>query len=272
MAMGPALIRFFNEKSGFVATGDGQLFRTSDGGANWKSLSLPQTQFAYVGFRDQWRGWLIAPVNRDAGQPVHLYATEDAADSWRKLPEPPLDSGIFAVRRSAEAWMASRGPQFPRVYRSVDDGLTWEPRDIPVEKVTTATGPWSTSVILLPGNGVIAAVHCQCGGSNVFTFTSFDGGATWRVLPAPPGRGLNVVAYSDDVNWWTIYGPLYRSSDAGQTWARASDNLLPNWQFQPRAVDAKHAWAQIGVDDGLGLATSADAGLHWTRVTVPLST
>jgi photosystem II stability/assembly factor-like uncharacterized protein len=268
----PLLVRFFDDRHGFVASGDGLLLRTSDGGVNWRSLSLPELLNAYVIFRNAKAGWLMAPMGRPGGQPVHLYATDDAGDSWQKLPDPPPDSGVFALRRNSEAWIASRGPQFPRVYRSIDGGIRWEAHDLPVEKVTTATGPWNTSVVLLPGDGVIASVFCQCPGPSDFNFTSFDAGATWRVVPPPPGRGLRSMAYSDDVNWWTIYGPLYRSSDAGQTWTRGSDNLLPDWGFQPRAIDAKHAWAQITVMGGYGLATTADAGLHWTRVTLPPST
>jgi photosystem II stability/assembly factor-like uncharacterized protein len=265
----PILIRFFDEKHGFVAAGDGRLLRTSDGGASWRSLSLPESQDSYVGFRNERSGWQIAPLGRGSGQPVHLYATDDAGDSWQKLPDPPAGASLFAFRGNSEVWLTGTSTALPRVYRSIDGGQSWQSRDIPVDKVTTAGGPWNTWVALLPGDGVIASMFCRCPDPNEFNFTSFDGGATWRVLPPSPGRGPRFIAYSDDVNWWTIYGALYRSSDAGQTWTRGSDNLLPNWEFQPRAIDAKHAWAQIGVDAGYGLATSADAGLHWTRVTLP---
>jgi len=264
------VVRFFDAKRGFVAAGDGQLYRTADGGATWKILALPETTNSYLGFSDARRGWLMTPMSRPAGQPVHLYATEDAGESWKKLPDPPVESALFAFRRTSEAWVASRESQSPRVYRSVDGGLSWQPRDIPVEKAISGTGPWTTFVVLLPGDGLVASASCYCPVVAEGNFTSFDGGATWQVLPQAPGRGQRFVAYADDVNWWTIYGTIYRSSDAGQTWARASDNLVAlNWQFQPRAVDAKHAWAQIGVDAGYGLATTADAGLHWARVKVP---
>jgi photosystem II stability/assembly factor-like uncharacterized protein len=104
-----------------------------------------------------------------------------------------------------------------------------------------------------------------------FTFTSFDGGATWRRASPPPfPRGVpRRVAYQDDFNWWYIdVMTLYRSSDAGQTWTRAAENL-PDWEIEPRAVDKKHAWAQLVSFGGYGLATTVDAGAHWTRVTVP---
>jgi photosystem II stability/assembly factor-like uncharacterized protein len=269
------LIRFFSEKRGFVAAGDGLLRRTSDGGASWTTMSLPEARYSYAGFRDERRGWLIAPIaNVLPGTRSRLYATDDAGDSWQQLPDPPAGAYMFAFRRTSEAWLASIGA--PRVYRSIDGGLTWQPRDIPVDKVTTAAGPWNVQVILLPENGVIALVYCQCNAPG-FSFTSFDDGATWRMIPPDPGRGPRFAAYADDVNWWSIDGTtLYRSSDAGQTWTKASESL-PNWMFQPRALDKMHAWAQIGVVEnlgsmGYGLATTADAGLHWTRVTIPQST
>jgi photosystem II stability/assembly factor-like uncharacterized protein len=277
----PVLIRFFDEKDGYVANGAGPLLRTSDGGTSWTSLSLPEPIGSHVGFRDYRHGWLITAIvhgqvgpPEQAAEPAHLYSTDDAGDSWQRLPDPPPGGSVFAFRGNSEAWLASGEPGPARVHRSFDGGLSWQARDIPVGKVTTAIGPWNTWVMLLPGDGVIVSVFCECNSAGGFSFTSFDGGASWRLLPSGPGRGLLFTAYQDDVNWWTIDGTtLYRSPDAGQRWTRASDHL-PDWHFQPRATDMQHAWAEIGVTEGLGygLATTADAGLHWTRVAIPQST
>lgn len=131
-------------------------------------------------------------------------------------------------------------------------------------------------VTLLPGEGVVASAYCVCLAGSSFQSTSVEGGATWRFVQAEPNSGASpprsVGAYQDDVHWWFINArTLYRSSDAGQTWTKVSDQL-PDWYFAPRVIDARHAWAQVQVFDGYGLATTSDAGLHWTRVTVPLVT
>jgi photosystem II stability/assembly factor-like uncharacterized protein len=273
----PLLIRFFDEKHGFVANGAGPLLRTSDGGASWTSLSLPEPMGSRIGFRDEAHGWLIAPLGRGARQPVHLYATDDAGDSWHRLPDLPAGIQSFAFRRSSEAWLAGNNSGPPHVYRSVDGGLSWQQREIPLPEgsLIPAIESWDTLVTLLPGQGAVASAFCGCPEVDGFQSISLDGGATWRFVPDPynprvPVRSM--VAYQDDVHWWFIDARvLYRSSDAGQTWSKAADHL-PDWHFLPRAIDMKHAWAQIGVIGGSGLATTGDAGLHWTRVTVPLST
>jgi photosystem II stability/assembly factor-like uncharacterized protein len=267
----PPFIRFFDDTRGFVATRDGQLLRTVDGGASWKVLNLPESRGSYLNFRDERHGWLIAPVAKGIGQLAYLYSTEDAGGSWHKLPDPPAGAALFSSRRT-ESWLATYKSGSPIVYRSIDGGLSWQPRDIPIDKATTATGPWNSMVILLPGDGVIASTFCDCGTAyRPFSFVSFDGGATWRLLTLP-GEGPYSVAYQDDFHWFTIAaGTLYRTSDGGQTWTKASAQL-PDWRFQPHAIDSTHAWAQIGLNEGYGLATTADAGLHWTRVTIPQST
>ncbi len=227
-----------------------QTFRTSDGGANWKSLSLPDTRPSYMNFRDDRHGWLMVI---DARQHALVYSTDDSGDTWRALSDIPADANFFAFRRTSEAWIASGGPESPHVYRSIDGGLSWQRREIPFPDgdVTMKTiGSWSTFLRLLPGEGVIASTFCTCPANAFFESASFDGGATWRFLPDAPFRGASarqpVVAYQDDIHWWYVdAGTLYRSSDSGRTWTKASTQL-PDWEFMPRAIDGFGSRAVAG--------------------------
>src|ERR1700682_2769188 len=273
----PLLLRFFNDQRGFVAVG-GRLLRTSDGGASWKSLNLPETRTSFLDFRDERRGWLLVPIADGAGQPAHLYSTDDAGDSWQTLPDAPLGANMIALRRTTEMWVSSWGPGTPRVYRSTDGGRSWQRREIPIPEgiEMDPTASWNTFVNLLPGKGAVASSHCGCFAGRSFQSPSFAGGATWRFVPAEPYPGgpahRSVIAYQDDFHWWFIDARiLYRTSNAGQTWTKISDQL-PDWPYSPRVIDAKHAWALVGVFGGYGLAITSDAGLHWTRVTDPPGT
>jgi photosystem II stability/assembly factor-like uncharacterized protein len=248
---------------------------------------VPEPRFSQIGFRDERHGWLMAPIRNDQGpgvfrggpnQLAHLYATDDAGDSWQKLPDPPAGTYASAFRRSSEAWLGGSSSRLPHVYRSVDGGVTWQRIEIPRpdEPVTAAVDSWSTFVALLPGVGVVVTAFCQCPNSG-FDSTSFDGGATWRAVSPPPNSGppkvRKVAAYQDDVHWWVVDAKtLYNSSDAGQTWIKISDQL-PDGEFVPRAIDMKHAWAQTATNNftSYGLSTTNDAGLHWTSVKVPQS-
>ena len=271
----PALLRFFDSDHGLVYLGDSQtqLLRTSDGGASWQSVStfpsVRDPQATEVAINDAGHIWLLDRFI--AGEP-HLYVTADAGHIWQQLPDPPANTGSLMLRRSSEAWLSWNGPG-PRVYRSTDGGLSWKARDVPYPPVEldAAGQPWRAFVRLLPDKGAIAVEYCSCGIDRTFAFMSLDGGATWRPVSNPPG----VLAYADDIHWWAVKGKvLYQSSDAGQTWISAPAQL-PDWQWQlnPTTVDRQHAWARIMLSGGgFGLATTSDAGLHWTRVKVPQST
>jgi photosystem II stability/assembly factor-like uncharacterized protein len=283
---GPHVIRFFDEKRGFVAAGTSdKVLRTTDGGATWKSFSVPDSRNSNLRFHDDKHGWMIVPPRppTQLGRLSYvdgradLYATDDAGDSWRRLSDAPSGMYLIASRGSSEAWLTGETAGQPRVYRSLDGGSSWQPRDIPIDAAALGRGSWTTWVILLPGVGVVVSAYCECESRSWYMFSSFDGGATWRSIPGPqdprvPGRRF--AAYQDDVNWWYVEAKtLYRSSDAGQTWTKISDQL-PDGVLVPVAIDVKHAWARIASELSTthSLATTSDAGLHWTRVKVPQAT
>jgi photosystem II stability/assembly factor-like uncharacterized protein len=258
----PITVQFFDKMHGYMRVdlsfiGE-QIYHTSDGGEKWQAVALPAPQSVVVAFADATYGWALAQANAP-GQLFKLYASADGGATWQRLPDPPGDAYYLAFRGTSEAWMGSLGPGPPHVYTSADSGRTWQRHDLPPPPGRTwDTVGRGTTVQLLPQTGAIATTE---GG----LFTSFDSGSTWTHVTPPPGE----VGYQDALHWWAIKGTvLSKSSDAGQTWIQIT-NTLPDWQFVPHVLDSKHAWAELTVLGGYGLAVTSDGGLRWTRANVP---
>jgi photosystem II stability/assembly factor-like uncharacterized protein len=266
----PISIQFLDQDHGFVGVGDPfeQLNRTSDGGITWDSLLLPRTSMTLEGiaFTSTSDGWLLV-----GGQVPTLFATRDAGNTWRRLPDPPPDAGNISFRSPSEGWLGSGDMNHPHVYSSNDGGQKWYRHDLPPPPGRS----WNDGIYfpfdiaLTRGSGVVASIQPQFqpGAAPTFSYTSFDQGITWRYTPPPPGE----VAYEDATHRWAMKGTsLFKSSDAGQTWTVVTDKL-PDWQYVPYVLDSKHAWALLYVVGGYGLAVTNDGGLHWSRAAVPQS-
>jgi photosystem II stability/assembly factor-like uncharacterized protein len=267
----PITVHLFDKTHGYMVvdpafTGE-QLYLTSDGGDEWHAVRLPAPQSVVVRFSDASHGWDLVPVNPPQAQLFELYATSDGGATWQLLPDPPSDAYYLAVSGPTQAWMGSRGPGPPHVYTSTDAGRSWQRHDLPpLPGRTWDTSGSGTTVQLLPQIGAVATTQSGVtGSSETDLFTSFDTGSTWRLVPPSPGE----VGYQDAFHWWAIGGTvLSKSSDAGQTWSQITDTL-PDWRFAPFVLDSKHAWAELTVAGGFGLALTNDGGIHWTGANVP---
>src|SRR5450759_281407 len=264
-------VHFFDTTHGYMAVdlafAGERVYLTTDSGDEWHAVQLPAPQTVAVTFSDATHAWAAAQANTPSGQLFKLYATSDGAATWQRLPDPPGDAYYLAFRGSSEAWMGSLGPGPPHVYTSTDAGRSWQRHDLPPPPGRTwdTTGS-GTTVQLLPRIGAVATTESGVTGSSVASlFTSFDTGSTWRLVPTSPGE----VGFQDTSHWWAITGTvLSKSTDAGQTWSQVN-SALPDWQFVPHVLDSKHAWAELTVAGGYGLALTSDGGLHWTRGNVP---
>ena len=270
----PLAVRLLDDTHGFmVVGGPGKLlYRTTDGGATWDPVGLPPSpRIDSIGFSDPTHGLLLTGPISTRPQPLNLYATVDAGNSWQLLPDPPADAYNLSVRGPTEAWLGSLGPGTPHLYASSDGGRNWRRYELPAP----STGSWDTTANLfqivgevLPDAGVVVSVLCECTQSGPFYFTSFDGGLSWSNVLVPKGS----IAYQDAVDWWAINRMiLFKSRDAGRTWAQAS-NRLPDWQYVPEVLDSMHAWALLILPTGFGLGVTNDGGLHWTLAPVPQAT
>ena len=270
----PFSVRLFVAMRGFMTIGSPvqQVYRTTDAGVHWDLLSLPVSpRIDNVAFTDPGRGWLLASPTSTLDRRLDLYASSDAGNSWQRLPDPPSDAYTLSFRGPTEAWLGSIGPGPPHVYTSVDGAQSWQRHDLPAPSGGSWDAPpgqFQVASALLPATGVIVSVLCVCAQSGLFDLTSLDAGTNWRYVPPRNGS----VAYQDGMHWWAIDGTaLFKSSNAGQTWAKVTDQR-PDWHYLPHVLDSKHAWAELAASDGGGLALTNDGGLHWTRGTVPQAT
>jgi photosystem II stability/assembly factor-like uncharacterized protein len=277
-------IQFFDSKRGVVAIGSpGQLFRTSDAGAHWDSVPLPSYQPQEITFSDPSHGWLLASES-DPASLRHFFATTDGGSTWTELAWPKGTAwagnggiGGLQFRRPGEGWLGA-GASEPTVYSTVDGGASWQPHVLPRIPQSNPDLPpgqdfaFYTSVNLLPGVAVVAIVGYSEGGAyHPFAYMSFDGGTTWRPVAPPPDSSAWDLVFQDSSQWWAMpLGALWKTSDAGQTWKKVSQQV-DDWRYQPMIIDAKHAWAELFStrDRVTGLARTSDGGVHWTQVDAP---
>jgi photosystem II stability/assembly factor-like uncharacterized protein len=234
---GYGAVQFFDSLSGCMLGGDGQIFRTIDGGANWREVrDADGYGFGDLHFIDRWHGWAV-------GQGV--VRTVDGGETWTWAIRGDAEhgylsgEGIFFLDPD-RGWMSG----FSSLRKTYDGGETWTPVAIPIE----------------PGVGVhlrdlcfADAQHGWVVGENGTILATTDGGATWtrqsRGVPLPtprprqvvrrqngldtlpdfegppPGLHLMAVRFLDASRGWTVgFFPwegrsvVLRTVDGGATW------------------------------------------------------
>jgi photosystem II stability/assembly factor-like uncharacterized protein len=173
-------------------------------------------------------------VGKTVDGKFQIFTTDDAGASWRLLPSDGMPAalpgervygrgGDCATATARTAFFASSygGPDtIARVYRSSDDGLTWQVSDLPPELQEVTSIDFRTDRLGIASDGI--------GGSGFARTT--DGGKTWVVDQS----GLETL----EVSWWgdrrghernptpvqktafigTTHGWTYFTRDRGKTW------------------------------------------------------
>jgi photosystem II stability/assembly factor-like uncharacterized protein len=183
-----------------LAAGHDIFMRSDDGGQTWSAVrpALPGTD--------------IHGFTASATQPNTFYAyvvgfglfkSADDGTSWAAVGQPPGSTMSLAAARSgsAEVLFAST---MEGMARSADGGRTWDAlRDVPAGSVSAIGG-----IVYVADRATVMA--------------SIDGGRTWQRRSFPRNAGLIAVAptNTDLVYVVTDRREVWRSSDAGATWAK----------------------------------------------------
>jgi len=257
----------------FGATGGG-VWKTMDGGSNWKNISdkyfggaigsvavAPSDEsILYAG---EGEGTLRGNVSEGLGG---IWRSDDGGRSWqnRGLKDSRHIVRIIVHPRNPDiAWVAVMGHLFgPNeqrgVYKTTDGGRSWKQ----VLYVNAQTG--CSELAMEPGNPSVlyagmwhvirTPYSLESGGEGSGLYKSTDGGETWTNLSTKRGMpkgvwgivGVTVAPSNTDKIYALIEnanGGLFESHDAGETWTLAcSDNDIKQraWYYNRVFVDPKN--------------------------------
>ncbi len=233
------------ELRGNIIQGDG-VYRSADGGRTWQHVGLEKTMS-------------IARIRVDPSNPDLVYV---AAFGDPFSPNP--DRGVFRSRDGGKSWS--------RVLH----------RDDKSGAVDLAIDPHDSRVLYASlWEAFRTPYSMSSGGAGSGLFKSTDGGDHWQELtrnPGMPGGILGKISVSvsgaDPKRVYALVeakdGGLFRSDDAGATWARINDDRQL-WQraFYFLRVDADPAASDTLYVSNFDLMRSTDGGRTFQKLRTP---
>jgi photosystem II stability/assembly factor-like uncharacterized protein len=247
-----------------------RIYRTTDGGANWKLLiTNPDAEGFWdaIAFWDAKHGIVFGDPVKGAFQ---VLVTADGGDTWQAVADPQglaaqAGEGAFAasgscltVSGSGDAWFATGGAQQARVFHSSDRGRSWHAAAVPIPAAAPARGIFSVGFRdsrygLAAGGDYKDIAMAAVNGAR-----TEDGGATWTAAPILPAGYMSVVmpvrGAPDAFVAAGLAGSGF-SNDGGKSWtvlgqaplntvAFASPSV--GWAVGPKGLVVKYAGPVLG--------------------------
>lgn len=258
--------------AGLSGSGSG-VYKSEDAGLTWNlaSSGLPTEDVSALAVHHGNSDILHA----DVGVRGDIFASEDGANSWRKVG----NCGVFGSLRSRLYSAPDNDMVLYGVFsaggliRSTNGGMSWQACDGGLPKsdderigayvISLAIDPLNSRVIYAGTGGWVGQGHG--------VYKTVDGGDSWTsanrgildyritALAADPTDSQTIYAGSDK-------GEFFRSVDGGATWVDLTDRLprasysLPT--FQAIEIDPADSTVYV-LMDRVGLLSSSDGGLSW---------
>jgi photosystem II stability/assembly factor-like uncharacterized protein len=278
-------------EGGFVATGEGLVWRTEDGGARWTRATVspgPLRSVAVVGSSLAWTSVVCGSSDPSSCRP-ELLGSRDGGATWQKI----ADRGFVALDflDALHGW-GLQGTVRPALETTDDGGRTWSPVSSQPCPTVAPMAAHAVSFTDQRHGWAACAGPGEAGNSDKAVVATDDGGRSWQVLasaypvqgyPAPNVGsipeldalwGIAMLANGTGLIWMPLGGVdgTWRTADGGRTW---SDIQLGT---EPGAFGALAGWL---VDDRTWfllldamppaeqLVRSTDAGRTWEAIQTP---
>ncbi|HLK15496.1 MAG TPA: hypothetical protein VKT78_11890 [Fimbriimonadaceae bacterium] len=187
-----------------LAIGKGEasrIYHTDDGGLTWKLQFMnsdPNAFYDAIQFWDRTHGIAMSdPVD----EKFRVLRTDDGGKNWKVLPNAGMPGvlkgeGAFAasgsclaVNGSKDAWIATGGASFSRVFHSADRGLHWTVAQTPITAGKDTAGIFGMAFRSAKEGVIVGGDYKEPGAGDGTVAVTVDGGATWDVVkPFRPSK------------------------------------------------------------------------------------
>jgi len=284
----------------FGACGGG-VWKTEDGGMNWKPVSDGFFKTGSVGAVavSEWDPNIVyvgmgeAPIRGNVSHGDGMYKSTDSGKTWKKIGLSNT-SQISRVRIHpkdpdlvyAAALGHVYGPNAERgIFRSKDGGKTWEKVLFRSEKagaIDLILDPLNPRIIYAALWEVYRTPYSLVsGGPGSGLFKSTDGGDTWKEISRNKGLpkgvlgkiGVTVSPAKMDRVWVIVEakdGGVFRSDDGGDVWEKMNDDRRLRqraWYYSRIYADTKDVETVYVLNTGL--YRSVDGGRTYSSIRVP---
>jgi photosystem II stability/assembly factor-like uncharacterized protein len=257
-------LHFLDASHGWVATGDGGIYRTTNGGASWDlQLEDQAVYFRCIRFADSQRGFAGTLNSAEL-----MYRTTNGGLNWTlatNIPEPTPNALCGMSIGSSQVIYGVGSYSGPaRMIKSTDGGATWTSKDL-APLANTLVDVYFTSATNGLAVGSIGSFPYQ---SRAVVLQTADGGNTWQQrylgnrleewgwkisFPTPTMGYVSLERLNS--------GPMFllKTQDGGATWAE-----LPFVDENEQGVG--FATTTIGWIGGANNPTygTVDGGTTWT--------
>ena len=231
-----------SEDAAYIITSAGLVIKSTDGGANWDSLSLPiKPHWLGISFIDDQRGW-ISSLDGD------ILKTTDGGANWEVLDTTSFEEPSRLRFVDENKGYLSAGKNF---YTTEDGGTTWELIS------ENATSNVLTDFEVVNDSTII-------GTFNLRVYQSDDGGHTWYYYtPLQGGNHRGMHTLSDGQIWIAAdFMTLAYSEDLGQNW----EDQFPGNKNYLEFIDFYDSQLGIAGGSGAALLKTTNGGNDWEDI------
>ncbi|MFN9504981.1 MAG: YCF48-related protein [Rubrivivax sp.] len=234
--------------TGWVISGSGTLFKSTDRGATWLSpVAATSATVPYASdfhFVDAKSGWAVTSYPSYTTEGSGVYQTSDGGNSWQPVKSASAIQGLATIRFADASNGVAMGP--PGVaYVSSDGGATWRARP-------TGTDQRVTRVTFANANLAVAV------GQGGLVLRSTDRGQTWQRVPSATAHDLMDVRFTSSSRGYAVGagGTLLSTTDGGLNWTRR-DTGVSYTLMSVFFVDAYTGWVS---GEGGSILVTTDGG------------
>lgn len=275
-----------NEKIMLAAAISGGMWRTVDGGLNWKPLNEHQVSMMPSCITSNpfnpneiYYGTGESRANSAGVDGEGVFKSTDGGLTFNQITSSSKTAGFQEIWDIEHAKEDSQtlfvGTQTNGLYRSTDGGTTFA-------NVYAGGNKQVTDILCLPNNRVIASLHS----SQVVASDSLGKPGTFKIIafPSAPASGtfrriqLASTANFPNVVYAVFEGfafdatpvAFYKSSDAGRTWVKrtAPGGAGPSYQAYCLLLGAHPTDSNSVVCAGVEIVRSRDGGKTWTDLNI----